>query len=120
MRKAKRLKALVVEDEPLLLVDIVDLVEDEGFTALEAANSDVALAALADHRDIDVIITDIDMPGSVNGLELARRARERYPDMSIVVISGKLNASQDDVPPGGSFIPKPYLHSAIIRALRRG
>lgn len=119
MMISKPLKVLVVEDEPLLLIDIVDLLEDEGFTALDAGNADTALVVMTEHEDIDVLITDIDMPGSMNGLELAHCARQKFPEMAIVVISGKLNATKEDVPPGGRFIPKPYLHSAIIKALRQ-
>ncbi|NHT78782.1 response regulator [Rhizobiaceae bacterium CRRU44] len=112
------LKVLVVEDEIILLVDIVDLVEDSGFRALEAQNADAAMILLQQHTDIDVLITDIDMPGSMDGLELARRARGIYPDMAVVVISGKLHASKNDVPPRGRFIPKPYPRLAIMEVLK--
>ncbi|KQS71777.1 hypothetical protein ASG39_21255 [Rhizobium sp. Leaf371] len=113
------LKVLVVEDEMILLVDIVDLVEDNGHATLEAQNADVAMGLLERHADIDVLITDIDMPGSMDGLELARRARAIYPDIAVVVISGKWHASNDDVPPGGRFIPKPYPRSAITEVLKQ-
>jgi len=109
---------LIVEDEPLLRVDTVDMVEDEEFTAHEAASADAALRFLESNSDITVMCTDIDMPGPMDGLGLAMEVRKRWPNIAIVVVSVHHRPTQDDIPYEGRFVPKPYVKAAIMRALK--
>ncbi len=109
---------LVVEDEPLLRMMAVDLVEDAGFEALEAANADEAIKILECRSDIRVIFTDIDMPGSMDGLLLAAAVRDRWPPIQIILTSGHVHISEVELPLGGLFFSKPYDHLQVTRALQ--
>jgi CheY-like chemotaxis protein len=109
---------LVVEDEPLLRMMAVDLVEDAGFEALEAANADEAIRILECRTDIRVMFTDIDMPGSMDGLLLAAAVRDRWPPIDIILTSGHVHISEVEVPLGGVFFSKPYDHMALTRTLQ--
>ncbi|MDM9644856.1 response regulator [Rhizobium sp. S163] len=101
-------KILIVEDESLLRMLAVDLVEDAGFVALEAADADEAIALLQTNSDIRIVMTDIDMPGSMDGLMLAAAVRDRWPPISIIVVSGKHRPTSEELPEGGVFFSKPY------------
>jgi len=109
---------LIVEDEPLLRLDTVDMIEDEGFNTVEASNADSALQMLEKNSDVTVLCTDIDMPGSMDGLALAQIVRKRWPNIAIVVVSGHHRPSSNSLPVDGRFVPKPYVKSAIMGALR--
>ena len=108
---------LVVEDEPLLLWDAVDFIEEAGFKAYAATNADAAIKLLEKHEDITVLFTDIDMPGSMDGLKLAHAVRDRWPPVTIIVASGHMKASKQDLPENGMFFSKPYPPASIIKAL---
>lgn len=108
---------LVVEDDPLVRLDMVCLAEDIGLTALEAANADKAIALLERHPEIRVLITDIEMPGSMDGLKLASAVRDRWPPIKIIVTSGRKGFTSGDMPVEGIFLPKPYLPAAVREAL---
>lgn len=101
-------KILIVEDEALLRMLAVDLVEEAGFLALEAANSTEAILLLETDADIRIVMTDIDMPGGVDGLKLAAIVRDRWPPISIIVVSGKQRPTASELPAGGIFFSKPY------------
>lgn len=109
---------LIVEDEPFLRIDTVDMVEDEGFEAFEAKDADAALLILETYPQINVMCTDIDMPGTMDGLALAGIVRQRWPKIAIVVVSGHRRPIQSDLPEDGRFVPKPYVKAAIMAALR--
>jgi CheY-like chemotaxis protein len=109
---------LVVEDEPLIRINAVDMVEDEGFTVFEASNADAALRILESNPTITVLFTDIDMPGSIDGLKLAHLARQRWPDIAIVIVSGQHSPDLDELPENGRFVAKPYFQSAMIKTIR--
>ncbi|WP_281280387.1 response regulator, partial [Pelagibacterium montanilacus] len=79
----------MVEDEALILMDIVGQLKAEGFRTYEATNADAAVALLEAHADIGLIFTDIDMPGSMDGLKLAAAVRDRWPPVKIIVTSGR-------------------------------
>ncbi|TFF17864.1 response regulator [Jiella endophytica] len=113
---ASRLTILVVEDEPLLRMDVVDTLEDAGFTVLEAADADTALAMLEAGSGADLLLTDIHMPGSMDGLDLARRVEKRWPDMAIVVMSGHRHL--EDLPPMSAFLAKPFGPATIVDTIR--
>jgi DNA-binding NtrC family response regulator len=98
---------LVVEDEMMLRMRAVDIVEDAGFTPLEAVNADDALAILEARSDIELLFTDIQMPGSMDGLKLAYAVRERWPSIKIILVSGQLTLSDADKPADSRFFGKP-------------
>lgn len=108
---------LVVEDEPLLRMNAVDIVEEAGFTVIEASNADDAIAILESRDDIRVVFTDIQIPGSMDGLKLAHAVRGRWPPIRIIATSGRVKVSGDDLPDGGRFLGKPYTSSEVARLL---
>ena len=110
---------LVVEDEFFCRLHAVYLVEAAGYKALEAFNADEAIAILEARKDIRIVFTDIDMPGSMNGLKLARAIRERWPPIELILTSGHFDVPQCEVPERGLFFSKPYRDDAIVSALRR-
>lgn len=109
---------LVVDDEPLIRMDAVGMLEDAGFRVLEAANADEAIDILQTTTDIWAIFTDVDMPGSMDGLRLAHAVRDRWPPVHIFVISGHRIVDATDLPAGGRFFSKPYDHVAVVAAFR--
>lgn len=110
---------LIVEDEPLLMMEAVDVVEDAGFAALEAASAREAIAILEARRDIVVVFTDINLAGSIDGLQLARIVRERWPPIKLLVSSGRILAREEDLPAASLFLPKPYRAEQVHAMLRR-
>ncbi|MHC2019960.1 response regulator [Methylobacterium sp. CM6247] len=107
---------LIVEDESLVRMMAVDMLEDAGCAVLEAATADQAWQILESRSDIDVLFTDIEMPGSMNGFALAARVAERWPHIRLVITSGRCRPKPDDVPDHGLFVPKPYLADQILSA----
>lgn len=101
------INVLVVEDEMLLRMRAVDIVEDAGFTAVEAVNADEALSILETRSDIDLLFSDIQMPGSMDGLKLAHAVHERWPSIKIILVSGQVQVSDSDKPTDSLFIGKP-------------
>ncbi|MDB5612648.1 MAG: hypothetical protein JWQ22_301 [Devosia sp.] len=112
------ISVLVVEDEALIMLDIVDQLEAEGFTIYQAHNADIAIELLAAHPDIRLIFTDIDMPGSMDGLKLATAVRDRWPPVKIIVTSGHRAVEITDMPDGSVFFSKPYKHKAVTASMR--
>ena len=98
---------LIVEDEMLLRMRAVDMVEDAGFTPIEAVNADDALAILESRPDVELLFTDIQMPGSMDGLKLAYAVHERWPLIKIILVSGQLNLTDEDKPADSRFFGKP-------------
>jgi CheY-like chemotaxis protein len=115
---AKRPVVLIVEDDFLLRMDAVDIVKAAGFEPVEAGNADEAIAILESDLNIHVVFTDIQMPGTMDGLKLARFVNDRWPPIKIVATSGRVRLSEDDLPKGGRFLPKPYRPGQIIATLR--
>lgn len=109
---------LVVEDEPLVRMGIVSHLEDDGFKVLEAGNADEAIALLTLHLDIQIMFTDVDMPGGIDGLKLAAAVRDRWPPIKIVVTSGHRKVAVEELPVEAQFFPKPYNPYKISEALR--
>ena len=113
---------LVAEDEVLVLMVLADALEDEGFRVIAAANGDEALQALeAVERDgghVDVLFTDVNMPGSLDGLGLARLVHERRPGIKLLIASGQVRLGEDQIPDRGRFLPKPYAPDDILREVR--
>ena len=115
---SRRPVVLIVEDEFLLRMDAVDTIEAAGFEAIEAANADQAIEILESRRDITVVFTDIHMPGSMDGLNLARAVRGRWPPIKIVATSGHAHVTETDLPEGGRFLAKPYSSVQVTDVLR--
>jgi two-component system, response regulator PdtaR len=108
---------LVVEDEVLERMAIADRLRQASYDVVEAGNAHEALEILRHSGDVKLIVSDIGMPGSIDGVELARLARSQYPDIKIVLASGHL-ASIDWVEHDGYF-RKPYDARAVIRHIER-
>ena len=109
---------LVVEDDFLNRLHAVNLVEEAGYIAVEASNADEAITILEARKDIRIVFTDIDMPGSMDGLKLAHAIRERWPPIELILTSGHFDLSDDEIPERGRFFPKPYRDQEIISALQ--
>jgi CheY-like chemotaxis protein len=110
---------VVVEDEVLLRMLAVDVLTDEGFVALEAGHADAALRLCEQRADqIDALFTDVRMPGSIDGLELARRVRARWPWIAVLIASGNVYVSTRELPPGTRLLPKPYDMLRVVDLLR--
>ena len=108
---------LVVEDEPLIRMDIVDQLQDLGFRVLEATNATEAVTMLIANKNIQVMFTDVDMPGGMDGLMLAAAVRDRWPPIKIIVTSGHRKVAISDLPAGSRFIDKPYRGEAVASAM---
>jgi CheY-like chemotaxis protein len=115
---SKRPVVLIVEDELLLRGYAVEMITSAGFEVIEAGNADEAIEILEATPDITVVFTDIQMPGSMDGLKLARAVRGRWPPIKIVATSGLVDVGEKDLPEGGRFLPKPYSLEAIGGLLR--
>ena len=109
---------VIVEDDALLRLHAVDLIEEAGFIALEAENADEAVAILEQRSDIVLLFTDINMPGSMDGLKLAHAVRDRWPPIKIIVVSGQVELTQNDLPAGSRFFGKPFETDKMISELR--
>lgn len=114
----EQVAVLVVEDEALIMIDIAVQLESEGFKVYTATNADTAIDLLTTHNDIRLVFTDIDMPGSMDGLRLAAAVRERWPPVRIIVTSGARLVEITDLPDGSVFFSKPYDHSSVVGAMR--
>jgi CheY-like chemotaxis protein len=116
--ESRRPVILVVEDEFLLRMDAAVMIAAAGFAVVEAANADEAIDILETRSDIAVVFTDIQMPGAMDGLRLARAVRGRWPPIKIVATSGHLTVTDTDLPEGGRFLPKPYSAIEVTCMLR--
>jgi CheY-like chemotaxis protein len=115
---AKRAVILIVEDDFLIRMHAAEMIGDAGFDVIEAASADEAIVILEDRLDITAVFTDIQMPGSMDGLKLAAAIRGRWPPIKIIATSGFVDVREDDLPEGGRFLPKPYSPEQIVGALR--
>jgi two-component sensor histidine kinase/CheY-like chemotaxis protein len=111
-------RVLVVEDEMMLRMRAVDIVEDAGFTPVEAVNADDALVILESRSDIDLLFTDIQMPGSMDGLKLAHAVHERWPSIKIILVSGQVTPNEADKPVNSRFFGKPLEVKTMIAELQ--
>src|SRR5262245_43143478 len=98
-------------------MDIADRLREQGYFVLEAGHADEAIGILETRADIRLVFTDVDMPGSMDGLKLAAYVRELWPPIKLIVTSGHVAVEEHMVPQGGRFFPKPYEASAIARAI---
>ncbi|HEY6579017.1 MAG TPA: response regulator [Rhizomicrobium sp.] len=110
---------LVVEDEFLIRLNTVEMVEAAGFEALEASNADEALETLSRRRDVAIVFTDVNMPGSMNGLELAESISDSWPGIRVVLTSGRYILRDEDLPNDDRFILKPYSAGQVAHVLHQ-
>jgi CheY-like chemotaxis protein len=109
---------LIVEDEALVRLSAVDMLEDAGFRMIEAVNSEQALELLAADSDVQLLFTDVNMPGTIDGFALAREVRDRWPHIGIMVTSAKKAPGPGELPAGSRFEQKPYSPDTVVRHAR--
>jgi CheY-like chemotaxis protein len=105
---------LIVEDEHLIRMVLADALENAGYYVLEASNALEAIGIIGNHPSIDVVITDVDMPGALDGLDLMRLVSLNYRHTAIVVTSGGRYLNRAELSPGVCFLPKPYNLGLLI------
>jgi CheY-like chemotaxis protein len=112
-------KVLVVEDDAILRALAMEIFSDAGFETIEASNADEAVLILETHLDIRIVFTDIDMPGSLDGIKLAACIRDRWPPIEIILTSGQYAPKDYELPPRSVFIPKPYQFTKVVEVLNK-
>lgn len=108
---------LIVEDEPLIRLAAADIAEEAGYSVLQAGDADEAVALLEQHPEIQIVFSDIEMPGPTNGIRLAAFIRDRWPPIEIILTSGRVPARDVELPSRGVFLPKPYRPGELTRQL---
>ncbi|MGY4370525.1 CheY-like chemotaxis protein [Bradyrhizobium sp. LB1.3] len=109
---------LVVEDEMILRMRAVNIVEDAGFCPVEAVNADEAISILESRADISLLFTDIQMPGSMDGLKLAHAVHDRWPSIKIILVSGQVQPFDEERPANSRFFGKPLGVEQMITELQ--
>lgn len=110
---------LVVEDSPLILMSALDLVATAGCEGVGASNADEAIGILEARADIHLVFTDVEMPGTIDGVKLAHYIRERWPPIHLIVASGRAIREESQLPAGARFFSKPYDESSIVQEMTR-
>ncbi|MGZ5922492.1 MAG: response regulator [Rhizomicrobium sp.] len=110
---------LLIEDEPLIRMGTCAMLEDGGYKVMEAANADEAKMLLAEHSEISIVITDVQMPGSMDGLALARLVIQNYVHIPVLITSGRADPRDARLDGAATYIPKPYTAQMIERALHQ-
>lgn len=105
---------LVVEDEPLVRLFVAELLIEAGFRVIEAANAAEALTILGAGLEVSVLLADVDMPPGINGYELSHEVHRRWPDVEILVTSGRQWPEQGDLPSGAAFLAKPCPNDSLL------
>ena len=119
MPAPERTAVLVVEDEPLIMIDAIQALEAAGFEVVDAYDAEHALVRLDSRPDVRAVFTDVNMPGRYDGVALARLVHERRPDVQILVTSGLMKLKTEDLPAGGLFVPKPYDGDQVAELIRK-
>jgi CheY-like chemotaxis protein len=110
---------LIVEDEPLQRMDMVDMAERAGFEVLEAIDADHAVALIEKRTDIRLVITDIDMPGAMDGMKLAAAVRKRWPPIEIIIVTAGTMPTHQDLPERAIVMSKPLNYERVVKAMNR-
>jgi two-component system, response regulator PdtaR len=105
---------VIAEDEALLRMTAADILDEAGYETIQAADADAALAILKCRPDVSVLFTDIQMPGPLDGLELARLVHERWPEVLLLITSGNTFPPRGAIPDDGRFLRKPYRAAEIV------
>ncbi|MBB3349663.1 response regulator [Sphingomonas sp. BK069] len=112
--------AIVVDDDPLILMDVCGILEDAGFRTHEADHGDAAILMLPKFaHTITLLFSDVDMPGDTDGFALARHVAETYPWIEIVIASGRLRPEDGDMPEKATFLSKPFSATTVHGHLRQ-
>jgi two-component system, response regulator PdtaR len=109
---------LMVEDEELLRACAAGELEDAGYKVVEAASADEALDVMKTRPDVRVLFTDVQMPGRLDGMDLARKIHERWPNVLLLITSGGRQPGQDDMPDHGHFLAKPYRVQEVVKEIK--
>ena len=115
--RTERPVVLVVEDEFLIRMHAAEMIREAGYNVVEAKNADDAIVILETRRDIRVVFTDLQIPGSMDGLKLAHAVRHRWPPIHIVATSAYDASLKDELPAGSVFLLKPYTEREIVSTL---
>lgn len=110
---------LVAEDNAILRLDVSELLREHGYTVVEAANADEAIKLMESRKDIRMLFTDIEMPPGCDGLELAREVHNRWPKVLLVITSGRIEPTRDEIADDGTFIRKPYHVDDLLALIRK-
>jgi CheY-like chemotaxis protein len=108
---------LVAEDEALIRMFTADFLAKAGYTVVEAPNAAEAIRELESDANVRVLLTDVEMPGGMDGLELAREVQRRWPDVVIIVTSGRVRPHRDDLA-GAEFFQKPLCEEAVVETIK--
>lgn len=108
---------LVVEDSAIIRMGAVDLVLSAGHEALESCDADEAIRILESRDDIDLVFTDVEMPGTMDGIKLTHYIRDRWPPVRLIVASGRAILEESDLPDGSRFFSKPYSDDTIVETM---
>ena len=110
--------ALVVEDEVLVRMLAAEVAQEAGFDVISVATADEAIVVFESGTDVRVMFTDVNMPGSIDGLKLARVVRKRWPPVELIITSGRGEVQMEDLPEGGRFLAKPYDFGSLMQAFK--
>ena len=110
--------ALVVDDEPFARLSAVQVLVDQAYLVLEAADADEALALLDRNDDVSLVVTDISMPGRMDGLSMARYLRRQDAKLALVVATGRALSEASDLPQAVQYLQKPYAAHALLHSVR--
>jgi len=108
---------LVVEDDEIIRLAAVDLIERAGFETVEASSADEAINILEARPDIHLVFTDVEMPGTMDGIKLAHYIRDRWPPIKLIVASGRTIVEQSSLPEGARFFGKPYDEADLVQSI---
>ena len=108
---------MVVEDHPLVRMAVLEVMIEAGFEALDASSASGAIRTLEARPDIRLVFTDAEMPGTMDGIELAHYIRNRWPPVKLIVVSGKVVIDPPELPAGARFFAKPYRETSIVEAM---
>jgi CheY-like chemotaxis protein len=113
------MKIMVVDDEPMLRLMYSDVLRDAGHSVLEARTADEGLSMLEDGHPIRVVVTDVHMPGTLDGFEFASEICRRWPSVGVVIVSGRLRPSKDELPDESLFLSKPVCPDILTETVEK-
>jgi DNA-binding response OmpR family regulator len=105
---------LLVEDEPLVRLVVADILMEANFHVIEASGAEEALKVLRAQVRVDVLLSDVEMPPGMNGYDLARQVDQSWPEIEILITSGREWPRGDDLPPGAAFLAKPCPNATLV------
>jgi len=109
--------ALVVDDEPIVRMDMADMVEDEGYNVIQARTVEDAFDFLTQYPSLQLVLTDLETPGSMDGCALAWEVTKRWPNICVIVASGRTRPEESDLPPRAIFVAKPLSPDVVHEAI---